>query len=453
VKIYTCGPTVYDYAHIGNFRTFVLQDVLRRWLKYKGYEVYQVMNLTDVDDKTIRGARETGLSLKEYTAKYTEAFFEDADKLGIERVEVYPKATEHIQEMVELVKKLMDKGFAYRGEDGSVYFDISKFREYGQLSKVKLRLLKAKGRIKADQYSKEEAEDFALWKAWDEEDGDVFWETELGKGRPGWHTECAALSIKYLGETFDIHAGGVDLMFPHHENEIAQAEAATGRKFVNYWLHFNHLMVEGRKMSKSLGNFYTLRDLLQRGYHPKAIRYVLLSTHYRKILDFSLKNLEKASDVVGKLEDFLHRLKEAKGRKEEGEREEAEKLISQCKESFEAAMDDDLNVSIALASVFRLVREANRLIDENKLGEKEAEDMEGFLKNVNRVLNLVEEKPRPEKLPEELEKLLIKREEARKNRDWKTADALREELEKKGLKIEDTPKGVRWKWKISSPRS
>ncbi|MEM7819165.1 MAG: cysteine--tRNA ligase, partial [Candidatus Aenigmatarchaeota archaeon] len=269
VRMYTCGPTVYDFAHIGNFRTYVWQDILKRWLLFKGFKVKHVMNLTDIDDKTIKGAREQGISLREFTEKYIKAFFEDSKTLNLLPADVYPRATEHIREIVELIKILIEKGYAYKGEDGSIYYDISKFKDYGKLSKLKIKELKAGARVKSDSYTKEEAYDFALWKAWDPEDGEVFFETEIGKGRPGWHIECSAMSMKYLGETFDIHTGGVDLIFPHHENEIAQSEAATGKKFVNYWLHAEHLIVEGRKMSKSLGNFYTLRDLLAKGYDPR----------------------------------------------------------------------------------------------------------------------------------------------------------------------------------------
>jgi len=267
VGMYTCGPTVYDYAHIGNFRTYMFEDLLRRYLEYKGYEVTQVMNITDVDDKTIAGSRAKKVSLSEYTKKYIDAFFDDLDTLNIERADFYPEATTHIKEMVELVKKLLDKGFAYRS-DGDIYFKLSSFKDYGKLSKMKLENLKIGARVGKDEYEKEEASDFALWKGWDEKDGDVFWETEIGKGRPGWHIECSAMSMKYLGEHFDIHTGGIDNMFPHHENEIAQSESATGKKFVNFWLHSLHLIVEGKKMSKSLGNIYTLRDILEKGYNP-----------------------------------------------------------------------------------------------------------------------------------------------------------------------------------------
>src|SRR3989338_8353872 len=292
VNLYTCGPTIYDYAHIGNFRAYICSDILKRYLKYKGFKVKHIMNITDVDDKTIKGANQQKISLKDYTKKYEKIFFEDIEALNIDKADVFPKATEHIKEMIDLVKKLLKNGIAYKSEDGSIYYDISKFKDYGKLSHTKIKELKEGARVNQDSYEKESANDFALWKAYHEEDGNIFWQTEIGKGRPGWHIECSAMSMKYLGSHFDIHAGGVDLVFPHHENEIAQSEAFTGKKFVNYWFHNEHLLVDGRKMSKSLGNYYTLRDLLTKNYNPKAIRYLLLSTHYRQQLNFLKKNLK-----------------------------------------------------------------------------------------------------------------------------------------------------------------
>ncbi|MEM3551632.1 MAG: cysteine--tRNA ligase, partial [Candidatus Bathyarchaeia archaeon] len=383
VRIYTCGPTVYDYAHIGNFRTFVFQDLLRRWLEYKGFKVIQVMNITDVDDKTIRGARRQNIPLKEYTDYYMKAFFEDIEALNLEKAEYYPRATEHIPEMVDLIKRLMEKGYAYRGEDGSIYYDISKFKDYGKLSKLKIEELKPGARVKVDEYGKEEARDFALWKAWDEEDGDVFWETEIGKGRPGWHIECSTMAMKYLGETIDIHSGGVDLIFPHHENEIAQSEAATGKTFARYWLHSEHLLVEGRRMAKRYGNFYTLRDLMARGYDPKAIRYLLMSTHYRQQLNFTFEGLEAAKGAVDRLTTFVRRLLEAEG---VGCGEEIKRLMIDVQERFESAMGDDLNISVALAALFDFVRDVNKLMDENKLSRQEAEEVYNLMMKFDKVL-------------------------------------------------------------------
>jgi cysteinyl-tRNA synthetase len=442
VKIYTCGPTVYDYAHIGNFRTFVFQDLLRRWLEYRGFKVIQVMNITDVDDKTIRGARKRNIPLREYTDYYMKAFFEDIEALNLEKAEYYPRATEHIPEMVELIKRLMEKGYAYRGEDGSIYYDISKFKDYGKLSKLKIEELKPGARVKVDEYGKEEARDFALWKAWDEEDGDVFWETEIGKGRPGWHIECSTMAMKYLGETIDIHSGGVDLIFPHHENEIAQSEAATGKPFARYWLHSEHLLVEGRRMAKRYGNFYTLRDLIKMGYDPKAIRYLLMSTHYRQQLNFTFEGLEAAKGAVDRLTTFVRRLLEADGA---GCGEEIKRLMADVQKRFESAMDDDLNISVALAALFDFVRDVNKLMDENKLSRKEAEEVYGLMMKFDKVLGVIGEVKAEEKLPPEAEELIRRREEARKAKDWATADRIREQLRAMGIILEDTPQGVKWR--------
>jgi len=442
VKMYTCGPTVYDYAHIGNFRAFVFEDLLRRWLEYRGFEVTQIMNITDVDDKTIKGSRKKQIPLKEYTEYYTKAFFEDIQALNIQKATLYPKATEHIPEMISLIKRLLEKGYAYKGEDGSIYYSISKFKDYGKLSKIKVEELKPGARVKVDEYEKEEARDFALWKAWDEEDGDVFWETELGKGRPGWHIECSAMSMKYLGETFDIHCGGVDNMFPHHENEIAQSEAATGKKFVNYWLHNEHLLVEGKRMAKRYGNYYTLRDLLAKGYHPAAIRYLLMSTHYRQQLNFTFEGLEAAKNAVDRLTSFMHRLQDANG-KESGEK--IKQLIAQVQRDFGEAMDDDLNISVALAALFDFVREVNKLMDNNLLSKEEAEEVYNLMLHFDKVLGVIGEAKKEEKLPKEAEELIRKREEARKAKDWKTADKIREQLKAIGVIVEDTPQGVKWK--------
>ena len=441
--MYTCGPTVYDYAHIGNFRTFVFQDLLRRWLEYRGYEVTQVMNLTDVDDRTINGSREAGIPLNAYTKQYIDAFLEHKRRLNIEEAEVYPRATEHVDEMVAFVKKLMEKGYAYKAEDGSIYYDISKFKDYGKLSKLKLDELKAGARVKVDTYEKEQAWDFALWKAWDEADGDVFWETEIGKGRPGWHLECSVMSMKYLGETLDIHSGGVDLIFPHHENEIAQSEAVTGKKFVNYWLHGEHLMVEGQRMAKSLGNFYTLQDLLDKGCNPRAVRYLLLSTHYRQQLNFTFEGLKAAEKAVERLILFNQRLIETNG---EPAGEELKKLLKATKEDFEAAMDDDLNITEALATLFDFVRDVNRMIDQGKVSRSEAEAVRDLLMRFDSVLAVIGE-AKKELLPKEIEELIQKREQARKVKDWKMADEIRQKLFDMGIILEDTAAGVKWRRK------
>ena len=442
VRMYTCGPTVYDYAHIGNFRAFVFEDLLKRLLEYRGFKVTHVMNLTDVDDKTIRGSQKQKVPLAKYTEHYAKAFFEDINALNIEPADYYPKATSHIPEMVALVKRLMQNGYAYRGQDGSIYYAISKFKNYGKLSHIKVAELKTGARVKTDEYTKEEAQDFALWKAWTPEDGDVFWETELGKGRPGWHIECSAMSMKYLGETFDIHCGGIDNMFPHHENEIAQSEAATGKKFVNYWLHNEHLLVEGRKMAKKFGNFYTLRDLLGKGYDPIAIRYLLLSAHYRAQFNFTFEALDAAGVAVERLRNFVQRLQDAQG---EGSSGKVAELLRGVQQGFGEAMDDDLIVSVALAVLFDFVREMNVLLDDCVVSKNEADEVVAVLKRFDGVLGVVGEVEAEEALPKEAEVLIAKREAARKAKDWATADALRVRLSELGVVVEDTAQGVRWR--------
>jgi len=441
VKMYTCGPTVYDYAHIGNFRAFLFEDLLKRWLRYRGFQVTHVMNLTDVDDKTIKGSQQKAVQLREYTDFYVKAFFEDISKLNIELADVYPKATDHIPEMVTLIKTLLAKGIAYRGEDGSIYYAVSKFPEYGKLSHIKVGELKAGARVSQDEYAKEEAQDFALWKAWTPEDGDVYWETELGKGRPGWHIECSAMSMKYLGETFDIHCGGVDNMFPHHENEIAQSEAATGKQFVLYWMHNEHLQVEGKKMSKRLGNYYTLRDLLAKGYDSIVIRYLLLSTHYRQQFNFTFEGLNSAKSAIDRLRNLVRRLHDTDGTGSEGK---VAMQIAHVKEFFGAAMDDDLNISIALAALFDFVRDVNNLLDSNAVSKEEASLLGGLLMQFDSVLGVIGKVEVEEALPSDIDALVQKREAARKAKNWKEADAIRAQLKAMGIVIEDTAQGVRW---------
>lgn len=439
VSMYICGPTVYDYPHIGNYRAYVFGDLLNRYLKYLGYNVKFIQNLTDVDDKTIKNSQKEGVSLKEYTDKYIKAFFEDLETLNILKADVYPKATEHIKEMAALVKTLLDKGIAYKSEDGCIYFSISKFKDYGKLANLDPEQLKAgaSGRVLSDEYDKENAHDFALWKAWTPEDGDVFWETEVGKGRPGWHIECSAMSMKYLGETFDIHGGGVDLIFPHHQNEIAQSEGATGKQFVKYWVHNEWLLVEGQKMSKSLGNFYTLRDILDKGHHPLAVRYLLLGTHYRQQLNFTFKGLEAARNSLQRIWDFMKRLKEADG-KGSGRIDE---LIERAKQDFENALSDDLEISRALAAVFEFIKQVNLVFDD--LGKTDAAKIEKFMKRIDSVLGfiVVEE----EELDSVVQKMIDEREAARKAKDFKKADEIRDKLKEMGIVLEDTPQGVRWK--------
>ena len=441
VKMYTCGPTVYDFAHIGNFRAFLFEDLLKRWLVSRGFKVTHVMNLTDVDDKTIKGSQKQQVPLKQFTDFYVKAFFEDIKALNIQPADVYPKATDHIPEMVALIKTLMAKGYAYRGEDGSIYYAISKFPDYGKLSKIKTAELKAGARVSQDEYAKEEAQDFALWKAWTPEDGDVYWETELGKGRPGWHIECSAMSMKYLGETFDIHCGGVDNIFPHHENEIAQSEAATDKKFVNYWLHNEHLLVEGKKMAKRFGNFYTLRDLLAKGYDPIAIRYLLLSTHYRQQFNFTFEGLEAAKAAVDRLRNFVRRLHDTDGKDSKGKVAVLNAKLEAC---FGGSMDDDLDIGTALASLFDFVREVNNLLDANRVSKAEAAEVGGLIMQIDAVLGAIGEVKMQEALPVEIDALVQKREEARKAKNWKEADAIRTQLKAMGIVLEDTAQGVRW---------
>lgn len=440
VTMYICGPTVYDYPHIGNYRAYVFGDLLARYLKYIGYKIKFIQNLTDVDDKTIKNSQKEGVSLKDYTEKYIKAFFEDLKTLNILPADVYPKATEHIPEMIAMVKTLLDKGLAYKSKDGCIYYSISKFKDYGKLAHLDPEQLKegASGRVLSDEYDKESARDFALWKAWTPEDGDVFWETELGKGRPGWHIECSAMSMKYLGETFDIHGGGVDLIFPHHQNEIAQAEGATGKLFVKYWVHNEWLLVEGKKMSKSLGNFYTLRDILDKGYHSMAIRYLLMSTHYRQQLNFTFKGLEAAKSSLQRIWDFMQKLDEVHGK---GDAELVDKSINKAKKDFDTAMNDDLEISKALAAVFEFIKEINIAMD--NLNKDDAAKIKDFMVDLDEVLGFIVVKK--EKISEDIQKLVDEREAARKAKDFKKADEIRDKLKDMGIVLEDTPQGVRWK--------
>lgn len=432
VGMYNCGPTVYNYAHIGNFRAFICSDLLKRYLLYKGYKVKQVMNITDVDDKTIRDSKKEGLTLKKFTEKYTNAFLDDIKTLNISMPDIMPKATEHIDDMVGLIKKLMKKGYAYKARDG-IYFNIAKFKKYGNLSRIDLSQVKQSARVKTDEYDKENARDFALWKFWDKEDGDVFWETPLGKGRPGWHIECSAMSTKYLGQSFDIHTGGIDLIFPHHENEIAQSESANGKTFVKFWLHNEYILVDGKKMSKSLGNFYTLRDLLAKGYKPKAIRYLLLSTSYGQQLNFTLKSLEAAEQSVARLQEFIDKLRRIK---EKGEHNKSiTKLIENTRIVFEEALDDDLNISESLAAIFEFIKEINK----KEINKKDAEIILGFMRHIDKVLGILNFEE--EKIPNDVLGLVEERERARKNRDYKKADEIRKLIKEKGYYIDDTKQG------------
>ncbi|MFW5782058.1 MAG: cysteine--tRNA ligase [Candidatus Muiribacteriaceae bacterium] len=439
VKMYTCGPTVYSYAHIGNFRTFIFEDLLRRYLKLKGYKVTQVMNITDVDDKTIRNSLAEGVSLSEYTARYEKAFFADMDALRIERAEFYPKATEHIEEMIELIEKLKKRGLTYE-KDGSTYFRISSWEKYGRLSNVDIENVRSGSRYDSDEYEKEDVRDFVLWKKTDADNGEPTWDSPFGPGRPGWHIECSAMSSKYLGQTFDIHTGGVDNIFPHHENEIAQSEAGNGKKFVNYWMHAEHLKVENRKMSKSEGNFYTLRDLSER--NPLAVRYLLMSSHYRAKLNFTEDGLIQAESVVKKYNDFLRRLRSAhiSDNKDAGVSDSVRKQH----EEFILALDDDLNISRALGSLFIAIREVNSAMNsEGGIDRELFEAMQSFLADVDSIID-IEEKKEEKKDTDEIERLVRERDKMRKARDFAAADRIRDRLAEMGVVIEDGKEGSTW---------
>ncbi len=436
-KLYTCGPTVYNFAHIGNFRAYVFEDLLRRTLKYFNYKVTQVMNLTDVDDKTIRNSRAAKISLQEFTAKYKQSFFEDLKTLNIDPAEVYPAATDHVQEMIALIQALMDKGFAYQAEDKSIYFTIAKFPQYGKLARIDMENQRAGVRIKTDEYAKDSVADFALWKAWDENDGDVCWDSPWGKGRPGWHIECSAMSMKYLGQTFDIHTGGIDNMFPHHEDEIAQSESANGCRYVNYWLHCDHLIVNGEKMSKSLGNFFTLRDLAEKGYAGAELRWVLLGTHYRKKLNFSFDACEQARIMLKKFNEFFLRLKEANG---SGGDEEINSFTAKCRSDFAAALADDLNIAEAIASVFALQHEANRLIDLGKMSPAGAETVRAQFRDFDKIFAVFNvDKAGEAEVPAEIMELAEARFQARKSKDFAKSDVIRNQLKSLGWVVEDAP--------------
>jgi cysteinyl-tRNA synthetase len=445
VRMYTCGPTVYHFAHIGNFRTYVFEDLLRRTIKFFGMKITQVMNLTDVDDKTIKGAIAKNITLDAFTKPYKDAFFEDLKTLNIEPAEHYPAATDYIGEMIEMIQQLLTKGVAYKGGDGSIYYAIRKFPRYGCLSHLNLDELQAGAseRVASDEYEKDNIADFVLWKGYDaERDGKIFWDSPFGPGRPGWHLECSAMAMKILGETIDIHVGGVDNMFPHHENEIAQSEACSGHKFVNLWMHSEHLIVDNKKMSKSLGNFYTLRDLLDKGFSGKLVRYLLLQTHYKTQLNFTFNGLEAVKGSLQRIQDFILRLQEIDSPANSGMVQAA---IERAYGAFASALADDLNISLALAALFECVREVNALCDEGKVGREEAESLLHLLKRFNEVLGLLSFEEKIAEVPRELEEALAKRIEAREKKDWAMADTLRKFIISRGYVIEDTPQGARLK--------
>jgi cysteinyl-tRNA synthetase len=478
VGMYCCGPTVYDFAHIGNWRTFVFGDLVRRHLEFKGYAVTHVMNITDVEDKIIKHVRlsrqsdlprrsgtETGAaadenktSLREFTGQYEAAFFEDLKTLNCLLPHHTPHATEHIAEIISLIEKLIARGIAYQAADGSVYFSIEKYRgggcTYGQLLKLNFDEMKAGERVKSDEYAKESVADFALWKARVPEDGDVFWPSPFGEGRPGWHIECSAMSTKILGPSFDLHLGGEDLIFPHHEDEIAQSEGATGKPFVKYWLHGAHLLVEGKKMSKSLGNFFTLRDLLAKGFTGREIRYLLLTAHYRETFNFTLEGLQGAHAALARIDECLGKLREAAGAPASGSaRTDPQKNLqpagsvtgapNELLARFTDALDDDLNISAAWGTVFEWVRETNRQLAENSLNAADASSALTAWNKIDSVLGLGTKSEA--EVPAEISSLLAARQAARQAKDFKKSDAIRDEFKAKGWVIEDTPKGPKLK--------
>jgi len=435
VKMYTCGPTVYNHAHIGNFRAYLFEDLLQRHLEARGYTVERVMNLTDVDDKTIRGCRSLGMRLAEFTEQYKRAFFEDVETLRIKRATHYPAATEerYIAKMIAMIQQLQEQGVAYQAEDKSVYFRLSKFPDYGKLAHLNLDELRPTGRIQNDEYEKESVGDFALWKAWDEADGDVAWDSPWGRGRPGWHIECSAMATDILGPELDIHCGGVDNIFPHHEAEIAQSECCTGKKFVRYWLHCAHLMVNGEKMSKKLGNFFTVRDVLAKGYTGREIRYALLTVNYRLPLNFTLDGMAGVRAALQRIDEWVARLESHAG----GAAGEPTKLTG-YEEGFFAALDDDLNISGALGQMFDLIRESNSMLDRGELSPAQAAQVLSSWKRLDQVLALQREVAA---VPGEVSTLVEQRQQARLAKNWAESDRLRDEIAKLGWTVKDTKDG------------
>lgn len=448
VLMYTCGPTVYNYAHIGNFRTYVFEDILKRSLEFFGKDVIQVMNITDVEDKTIAGSIKAQLSLNEFTAPYIDAFFEDLNSLKISPATFYPRATQFIPDMIEAIQKLIDTGYAYISHDRSVYFSIAKSSHYGKLSHLKEKQLQQTTRIQQhDEYEKEAIGDFALWKAYDEKrDGKVFWESPFGKGRPGWHLECSIMATKLLGMNIDIHSGGVDNIFPHHENEIAQSEALFQGNFVRYWVHSEHLLVNGKKMSKKLGNFFTLKDLLLKGYSGEEIRYMLLQSHYRSPLNFTEEALLSCRSTIKRVNEFISKLTNLKNTNSSSISENVQKLVNECMSQFSLAISNDLNIQEGLASLFNLIHPINSLLDQNKISNNDASFILLGIKKINSVLNVFNLEQNIE-LPDHLKQLLEVREQARLNKDWSLADNIRQQLLEHNYIIEDTSQGPRLKKK------
>jgi len=448
IGIYTCGPTVYSRAHIGNFRAYIFEDLLQRHLELRGYKVHRVMNITDVDDKTIRGAREAKVPLSKFTEQFKKAFFEDAEMLRIKRADEFPAATDqrYVDRMIAMIKELIAHGLAYQADDKSVYFRINKFPNYGKLAHFDLTQLQSTGRVKHDEYDKEHIGDFALWKAWDEEDGDVKWDSPWGPGRPGWHIECSAMATALLGDQIDIHCGGVDNIFPHHEAEIAQSEGVTGKKFVHYWLHCAHLLVDGQKMAKSLGNFYIVPDVLAKGYTGRELRYALLRVHYRVPLNFTWEGMKEARESLGRIDEWLARLREVAERG--NAQRPAPNVQRPIQPDFENALDDDLNISAALGFLFESIRETNRAMDENKLDAASATAWLDWWKRVNTVLGLESETKMM--VPEDVAQLAKEREKARREKNWKGSDELRDRIFELGWEVRDTKDGQKLTPRVTS---
>ena len=437
VKVYTCGPTVYSYAHIGNFRAYIFEDLLQRHLEARGYHVHRVMNLTDVDDKTIKGARNANIALGEFTAPFKKAFFEDLHALRIKPADTFPEATapEYITRMISMIGGLVDRGYAYQADDRSLYYRINQFPDYGKLAHLNLDELRPSGRISSDEYEKESVGDFALWKAWDEADGDVGWDSPWGRGRPGWHIECSAMAGALLGDQIDIHCGGVDNIFPHHEAEIAQTEALTGEKFVRTWMHCAHLMVDGQKMSKSLGNFYTLRDVLAKGYTGREVRYALLRVNYGLPLNFTFDGMNDAREALRRMDEWRSRLQDHAAAATVGE-----PYALADHDRFEQALDDDLNISGALGQLFEVVRESNRALDEGKVSPAQARRLLEWWERINRTLAL-EPDADANAIPPEVQALADERAKARGEKNWKRSDEVRDQIATLGWIVKDTKDG------------
>ena len=448
IGIYTCGPTVYSRAHIGNFRAYIFEDLLQRHLELRGYKVHRVMNITDVDDKTIRGAREAKVPLSKFTEQFKKAFFEDAETLRIKSADEFPAATDqrYVDRMIAMIEELIARGLAYQADDKSVYFRINKFPNYGKLAHFDLTQLQSTGRVKHDEYDKEHIGDFALWKAWDEEDGDVKWDSPWGPGRPGWHIECSAMATALLGDQIDIHCGGVDNIFPHHEAEIAQSEGVTGKKFVHYWLHCAHLLVDGQKMAKSLGNFYIVPDVLAKGYTGRELRYALLRVHYRVPLNFTWEGMKEARESLGRIDEWLARLREVAERG--NAQRPAPNVQRPIQPDFENALDDDLNISAALGFLFESIRETNRVMDENKLDAASATAWLDWWKRINTVLGLESETKMM--VPEDVAQLAKEREKARCEKNWKGSDELRDRISALGWDVRDTKDGQKLSPRLTS---